>query len=169
VRYVIGILLLASPAFAGEAVYSWRTRADDPDRVYLYQGGNQIGGWDYRIKQYRPFDGTNWGTPTDTAPVRPPANRVVVIPPQQPMVITQPSLPPLQMRGPVRGRLGTAMAQGMLDMTMQAMVEAIPRAIMESLAKGQYKLNYQFSQTPSAQPSDGRTTLPSPSQPPRSP
>jgi len=61
-RYVIGILLLASPAFAGEPVYSWRSQADDPERVYLYLDGKQVGGWCYVAKHYRAFDGKKLGT-----------------------------------------------------------------------------------------------------------
>ncbi|HEV3146270.1 MAG TPA: hypothetical protein VGZ47_20450 [Gemmataceae bacterium] len=158
-RYVFVILLLASPAFAGEPVYSWRTRADDPERVYLYLDGNQIGGWDYRAKQYRPFDGKNWGAPADTAPARPPANRVVVMPQQQPMVTTQENLRPLQMRGPLGVRLGTAMGEAMADMTMK-MTEEMLRAMLDSLAKGQYKLDFKSSVTPSAQQPEDRTTPP---------
>ena len=66
-RYMIGILLLASPALAGEPVYSWQTLANDPDRIYLYMDGKQIGGWDYRLKHYRSFDGTNWGARRPTS------------------------------------------------------------------------------------------------------
>jgi hypothetical protein len=66
------LLLLASPAFSAEPVYTWQTRADDPDRVYLYRDGTQIGGWCYRAGHYRPFDGETWGQPTATSPVQPP-------------------------------------------------------------------------------------------------
>ena len=166
-RYLIGILLLASPALAGEPVYSWRTRPDDPDRVYLYQDGNQIGGWDYRVKQYRPFDGKNWGAPTNTSPVQPPRNLGAVHLQLEPIVITQQNLPPLQMRGPVqihrplRGGLAEVMAQAMTDALTQAMFDAVPRAILDSLANGQFKLV-----PPSPQQPDGRTTPPSPGRPP---
>lgn len=72
-RYAIFLLLfLTCPAFAGEPVYTWRTRTDDPDRVYLYRDGTQIGGWCYRARQYRSFDGENWGEPSASAPVPPP-------------------------------------------------------------------------------------------------
>src|SRR5262245_1706719 len=167
-RYVVGILLLASPAFSGEPVYSWRSRADDPERVYLYLDGQQIGGWCYRAKRYRPFDGTNWGPPTDTAPVRPPERRVLVRTQQKPLVMTQPCSTPLQLRGPLRVRLGTAMGQIVTDMTMKV-IDEIPRAIADSLARGQYQLDFRFSVTRSPQESEGRTTPPSPSQPARSP
>ncbi len=46
-RYVVGILLLASPALSSEPTYSWQSRADDSDQIYLYLDGNQIGGWCY--------------------------------------------------------------------------------------------------------------------------
>ncbi len=167
-RYVIGILLLASPAFSGEPVYSWQTTADDPGRVYLYLDGKQIGGWCYADKYYRPFDGKDWGPPTNTAPVRPPEQRAVVITQPKPVVITQQSPAPLQMRGPVRVRLGTAMGQVITDMTMN-MVKEIPGAIAKSLAEGNYQLNVQSSVTRSEQQPDGRITPPSPNQPARSP
>jgi hypothetical protein len=168
-RYVVVALLLASGAFAGEPVYSWRTRADDPDRAYLYADGKQIGGWCYRAKQFRPFDGKDWGPQTDVAPVRPPVQRVLVITQQTPMTITQPSPTPLQLRGPLRVKLGTAMGQLFADMTMHMIEDVIPRAIADSLARGQYQLDVQLSVTRSPQQSEGRTTAPSPSQPAKKP
>ena len=164
-RYAVVILLLASPAFAGEPGYSWRSQADDPERVYLYLDGQQIGGWCYRPKHYRPFDGKNWGPPTDTAPVRPPEQRVLVITQQKPMDIAQQCSTPLRLRGPLRVKLGTAIGQAVTDLTMNMITDAIPRAIADSLARGQYQLDFQFSVTRSAQQSEGRTTPPSPSQP----
>ena len=169
-RYVLGILLLASPAFAGEPVYSWRTRADETDRIYLYLDGNQIGGWDYRIKQYRPFDGKNWGPPTDTPPVRPPQNLGAVHLQLEPIVITQQNLPSFQMRGPVQMRrpiregIPDAMAQLMADMFVETMFDAVPRAILDSLVKGKFKVV-----PPSPQQQEGRTTPPGPGRPMRSP
>jgi hypothetical protein len=168
-RNVVCILLLASPTFSGEPVYSWRSRADDPERVYLYVDGKQIGGWCYLAKQYRPFDGKNWGPPTDTAPARPPEQRVLVRTQQKPMVIPRQSSTPLQLRGPLRVRLGTAIGQTVTDLTMHMIEDVIPRAIVDSLGRGQYQLDFQFSLTRSPQQSEGRTTPPSPSQPPRSP
>jgi hypothetical protein len=165
-RYVVGILLLASPAFSGEPVYSWRS-TDDPERVYLYLDGKQIGGWCYVAKHYRPFDGKNWGPPTDTAPVRPPEQRVLVSTQQEPMVIRQQSSTPFQLRGPLRVRLGTAIGQTVTDLTMNMIEDVIPRAIADSLARGQYQLDFQFSVTRSAQQAEGRTDPPSPSQPAR--
>src|SRR5262245_27038378 len=117
-RYTVVLLLLASPAFSGEPGYSWRARADDAKRVYLYLDGKQIGGWCYVAKHYRPFDGKNWGPPTDTAPVRPPEQRVLVSPQQMPLVISQRSSTPLTLRGPFRVRLGTAIGQTVTDVAM---------------------------------------------------
>src|SRR5437763_15698326 len=72
-RYAIYLLLmLASPAIASEPVYSWHSRADDPDRVYLYRDGKKIGGWCYGAMHYRPFDGENWGPPSAAGPAQPP-------------------------------------------------------------------------------------------------
>jgi len=36
--------------------YQWRYRADDPDRVYLFKAGVQIGGWDDKKKVWRDYD-----------------------------------------------------------------------------------------------------------------
>jgi hypothetical protein len=130
-RYVVGILFLASPAFAGEPVYSWRSRPDDPDRIYLYLDGKQVGGWCYQGKHYRAFDGKDWGPPTGAAPARPPV--------QRPMVMTQQSSPPPRLRGPLRVRLGTAMADVVTDTTMR-IVEEIPGAILDSILKGRFEL-----------------------------
>jgi hypothetical protein len=168
-RYVVVILLLASPACAGEPVYTWRSRADAPEWVYLYLDGKPVGAWCYHARHYRPFDGQNWGLPTDTAPARPPEQRALVITQQRPVVISQQHSAPLRLRGPLRVRLGTAMGQIVTDMTMYMIEDAIPRAIADSLEKGQYQLDVQFSVTRSAQPSEGRTTPPGPSQPARSP
>jgi len=163
-RYMVVILLLASPAFAAEPVYSWRTRADDPNRAYLYRDGQQIGGWDYRVKQYRPFDGTNWGAPAGTAPVQPPEQRVLVFTPPKPTVIPQQVLPPFQSRA--HGRMGpfATINQGFEDMFEYMLIDAMPRAIayslMDSLKRGNYRV--ESSVTPSPTP-------PSPGQPARSP
>ena len=160
-RYAIGILLLASPVVAGEPVYSWQTRVDDPDRVYLYMDGKQIGGWDYREKYYRSFDGTNWGTPTDKAPVSPPATRVLVVPRQTTMVLPQPSLTPSRVRGPVRRSFVTIMDQALAEMTL-GIINEIPGAIVDSLKKGNYQLKYESSVTGPAQPPQVVTPPPSP-------
>jgi hypothetical protein len=163
-RYVIGILLLASPVVAGEPAYSWQSRADDPDRVYLYLDGKQVGGWDYRVKHYRPFDGASWGTPTDTPPATPPANRVVVIPRQPSMVIPQPVLTPAQVRGPLRRQAITVMDKAIVDTTARV-VNEIPGAIVDQIKKGNYQLNYQYSVTRPGQPPEVVTGPPGPIQP----
>lgn len=163
-RYVVGILLLASPALAGEPAYSWRSRADDPDRVYLYLDGKQVGGWDYRARQYRPFDGTNWGAPTDAAPARPPERRVAVTPQPKPMVMTPPTftLPPV--RGPVRRQFVTVMGLAVTD-TTRRMIDEIPGAIVDSLKRGDYQLEFKHSVARSPEQPEVQPPPPSPSQP----
>ena len=168
-RCLVILLLLASPAFSGESVYSWRSRADDLDRVYLYLDGKQIGGWCYVARHYRPFDGQTWGPPTDTPPVKPAERRVVMSPRQNPMVVAPQSSPPLQLRGPLRRRLGTAIGQTVTDLTMNMIEDVIPRAIADSILRGNYQLGLQFSVTRSARQSDGRTTAPSPGEPGQKP
>ena len=61
-----------SPGAAGDG---GERRADDPDRIYLYRDGKQIGGWCYREKHYRPYDGETWGAATSASPVQPPVRR----------------------------------------------------------------------------------------------
>lgn len=160
-RYLVGILLLASPVAAYEPVYSWRSRADDPDRVYLYRDGKQVGGWCYADSHYRPFDGKVWGTPVAAAPVRPPVRAAVVVTP--PVVVAPPAVvappvvvtpaPPLpRLRGPLRVRAATVMSDAIADTTVRMMAE-IPRAVAESVRQGNYQLKYQFSVTrPGQQP-----------------
>ena len=136
-RYMIGILLLASPAVAGEPVYSWQSRADDPDRVYLYLDGKQIGGWDYRLKHYRSFDGTNWGTPTDTPPAR--RRRIAwwsFRDQPAPMLLQSPVLPPPPIRGPLRRKAVGVMDQAIMDTTVR-IINEIPGAIVDSNEEGQ--------------------------------
>src|SRR5262245_19478430 len=55
--------------------YEWRTREDDPDRLYLYRDGVQIGGYCHRAAHYRPFDATtrSWGDDPIPCPVPVPA------------------------------------------------------------------------------------------------
>jgi hypothetical protein len=163
--YAVALLLLASPVFSAEPVYSWRSRADDSDRVYLFLDGKQIGGWCYVARHYRSFDGQTWGPPTAAAPVPPPERRVLLIPQPKPMVITPQNGPPLPLRGPLRVRLGTAMGQAVTDLTMTMIEDVIPRAIVDALARGQYQLDVQFSVARSPQPSEGQTAPPSPTQP----
>jgi hypothetical protein len=140
-RYVIGFLLFASPAMAGEPAYSWQTRPDDLDRIYLYQDGKQIGGWCYSSKHYRSFDGKEWGPPTSKAPTQPPANRVVIVTPpvQRPAVVMQPSAAVPRLRGPLRARAANVFSQAIVDGTMRV-VEEIPGAILDSILKGNFEL-----------------------------
>ncbi len=74
------VLFLAPSAFAGEPVYSWRSNAEDPDRVYLYLDGKQIGGWCYRAKHYRSLEGDTWGKPVAAPPASPPGESRAVRP-----------------------------------------------------------------------------------------
>jgi hypothetical protein len=172
-RYVIGILLLASPVVAGEPAYSWQSRADDPNWAYLYLDGKHIGVWDYRAKQYRPFDGTNWGTPTDTPPATPPANRVVVAPRPpaqwlQTPLLQSPVLPPPPIRGPLRRKAVGVMDQAIMDTTVRVINE-IPGAIVDQIKKGNYQLNFQSSVTGPGQQPEVVTAPPSPSPPVQTP
>ena len=167
-RYVIGILLLASPVVAAEPAYSWRTIAGDPDRVYLYLDGKQVGGWDYREKYYRSYDGTNWGTPTDKPPVTPPANRVVVTPPQPLMLLQSPVLPPPPIRGPLRRKAVGVMDQAIMDTTVR-IINEIPGAIVDQIKKGNYQLKFESSVTGPGQPPEVVTAPLSPTQPAQAP
>jgi hypothetical protein len=172
-RYVIGILLLASPVAAGEPVYSWQSRADDPDRVYLYLDGKQIGGWDYRLKHYRSFDGTNWGTPTDTPPATPPANRVVATPRPTAMLLQtpllqSPVLPPPPIRGPLRRTAVGVMDQAIMDTTVR-IINEIPGAIADQIKKGNYALKFESSVTGPTQQPEVVMTPPSTTQPAQTP
>lgn len=143
-RTAILALLLASPAAAAEPEYTWRTLPDDLDRIYLYQDGKQVGGWCYSAKHYRTFDGKEWGPPTNTAPIKPPANRVVIVtPPQKPAMAMQQPLPPVpRLRGPLRNRAATVFSQAIVDGTMRV-IEEIPGAIWDSIKKGNFKLTVE--------------------------
>lgn len=104
-RYAIYLLLLLSgPAFSGEPDYTWRSTANDPDRIYLYRDGKQIGGWCYRAKHYRPLDGETWGPPSEASPVQPPERRWAAV------TISRQSPSPPRRRG-LRGRIDAAMDQ----------------------------------------------------------
>ncbi len=172
-RYMIGILLFASPAMALEPVYSWQTLANDPDRVYLYKDGKQIGGWDYRLKHYRSFDGANWGTPTDKPPVTPPAKQLVDAPRQlasmlpSPLLpsplLQSPVLPPPPIRGPLRRQAVAVMDQAIMDTTVR-IINEIPGAIADQIKKGNYKLSFQSTVTGPDQPPTVVTTPPTPVQ-----
>ena len=140
-RSVIAILFLSSPAIAGEPAYTWQTRPDDLDRIYLYQDGKQIGGWCYSSRHYRSFDGNEWGPPVSKAPTAPPANRVVIVTPpvQKPQVVMQPYTPAPTLRGPLRRRAATIFADAIVEGTIRV-VEEIPGAILDSIKKGNFKL-----------------------------
>jgi hypothetical protein len=47
---------LAGSAMARDHAYEWRTRADKPDQIYLFDHGEQVGGWDYARGYWRDFD-----------------------------------------------------------------------------------------------------------------
>jgi|GEM_PF-5958175 len=87
---ILAVLFFASPVVAADLAYSWKTLPGDVDRIYLYENGRQVGGWCYRTQKYRTFDGTTWGEPTDRAPTKPPANRVVITPAAPPAMIAPP-------------------------------------------------------------------------------
>jgi len=129
-RYAIFLLLLlAGPAFSAEPVYSWHYRADDPDRVYLYRDGKQIGGWCYQAKHYRSLDGDTWGRPTSAAPV-PPPTRVTQIqlnlqPAVQPLVIRR----GLPLRGKVTEAIVDSMSKQMATMAGEAMAKLVTQAV----------------------------------------
>jgi hypothetical protein len=57
-----------------QAQLDWRTKATDPNRVYLFEKGIQVGGYDYAEDYYRPYDAATdqWGAP-GRPPVEPPA------------------------------------------------------------------------------------------------
>jgi hypothetical protein len=56
------------------AQHEWRTKPTDPNRVYLFEKGIQIGGYDYAEDYYRPYDAATdrWGAP-GRPPIEPPA------------------------------------------------------------------------------------------------
>lgn len=132
-RYAVLILFLSSPAVAGEPAYTWKTHATDPDRVYLYLDGKQVGGWCYESKHYRPFDGKEWGTPTSTAPIKPPVKL------STPIVLKPLNLKsPPGVRGPFR-RMGATMGQATADITLDIFSQ-LPGAIWEGVKKGEIQL-----------------------------
>ena len=123
-RYTIYVLLLsASPAFSGEPVYTWQSRADDPDRIYLYRDGKQIGGWCYRAKHYRPLDGETWGPPSEASPVRPPERGSMV------MSISRQGLPYHRLIRPIRSSVDAAMDQYVQANTARWVAEAVAEAL----------------------------------------
>ncbi|MBX3398842.1 MAG: hypothetical protein KF873_08885 [Gemmataceae bacterium] len=150
-RILFVLFLLASSAFAGEPVYSWRTNDTDPDRVYLYRDGQQIGGWCYKAKQYRPLNGEEWGTPVAKAPVQPPVRKNVVVVPMKPIVIT-----PQNVRGPFR-RVGATMGDAIAQFTVNLMFDAIPKAVVQSVVSGQTPVEIQLATSRTVESKDGQT------------
>ena len=124
------MLLLAAPAFAADPVYSWVTRADEPDRIYLYREGKQIGGWDYQAKHYRSLEGDTWGPPTSAAPVSPPT-RVKQI--QLNITPAQLNISPVQRRGILpRGRVTESIVDAMAKQMSVAIGEALAQAFTDA-------------------------------------
>lgn len=70
-RYILALLLTATTV---HAQYNWRTRDDDPNRIYLYNDDRQIGGWDYNLGIWRDYNG-EWG-PEKKVPFQSPPERV---------------------------------------------------------------------------------------------
>ncbi len=150
-RILFVLFLLASSAFAGEPVYSWRTNDTDPDRVYLYRDGQQIGGWCYKAKQYRPLNGEEWGTPISKAPVQPPVRSGEIVVQPKPIVIAQP-----QVRSPMR-RLGATMGDAIAQFTVNLMFDAIPKAVVQSVLSGETSVEIQLTTSRTVESKDGQT------------
>ena len=83
-------------------------------------------------------------------PAPPPTRRVVVAPGPAPVIVAPPVPPAPAPRGPVRVRLGTAMGQMFAEQGAKLMTQDVPRAIADSVRRGDYQLRYQFSVTPGA-------------------
>ncbi len=153
-RSLLLLLALSSSTVAGEPVYSWRTNDTDPDRVYLYRDGQQIGGWCYQSKQYRPLNGEEWGTPVAKAPVSPPIRKSTVVVPTKPIVISQP-----QVRGPLR-KLGATMGQTIAEFTVNLMFDAIPKAVVQSALSGDTPVEIQMTTSRKVESQEGKTPPP---------
>ncbi len=63
--------VLAQNCPIAPGVVEWRTRPDDPTRVYLYVDGRQRGGYDWAADEWRDYDGQNWGPPRTFRTPRP--------------------------------------------------------------------------------------------------
>lgn len=137
---ILALLIATSPAAAADPAYSWKTLPGDADRIYLYENGRQVGGWCYRTQKYRTYDGTTWGEPTDRAPTKPPANRVVITPAAPPAMLAAP--PPATamrpLRGPLRKRAANIFADAMVEGTMR-IFEELPGAIANSMLDSIFK------------------------------
>ena len=79
-----------------------------------------------------------------------PAQKPLVVTAQRPTVVMQQrSSAPPRMRGPLKVRLGTAMADVVTDTTM-SIVEEIPGAILDSILKGLSQSARQLEAMPAA-------------------
>lgn len=61
-----GDQLVSNPPIDADVLgpsFSWKTRADDQGKFYLYKADVQIGGWDDEAKQWRSFDSGKWSAP----------------------------------------------------------------------------------------------------------
>ncbi|MBX9677510.1 MAG: hypothetical protein K2X38_02020 [Gemmataceae bacterium] len=56
---------------AAKAEYRWVQSPEDPQRIYLYQGAAQLGGYDLDRHYYRPLLGEGWGEACEP-PISPP-------------------------------------------------------------------------------------------------
>lgn len=155
-RSLFVLFLLASSAVASEPVYSWRTNDADPDRVYLYRDGQQIGGWCYKAKQYRPLNGEDWGTPVSKSPVQPPVRNNVVVVQPKPIVVAPPVITPQNVRGPFR-RLGATMGDAIAQFTVNLMFDAIPKAVVQSVLSGETPVEVQLTTSRMVESKDGQT------------
>lgn len=154
-RSLFVLFLLASSAVAGEPAYTWRTNDSDPDRVYLYRDGQQIGGWCYKAKQYRPLNGEEWGTPVAKAPVQPPVRNNVVVVPMKPIVVAPPVITPQNVRGPFR-RVGATMGDAIAQFTVNLMFDAIPKAVVQSVVAGETPVEIQLTSSRTVESKDGQ-------------
>jgi hypothetical protein len=137
-RYAIYILpLLASPAFSVEPVYSWRSRSDDPDRIYLYRDGTQIGGWCYSASYYRPFDGETWGPLREASPVRPPERGSMIA------LIARQSPPNRRLFRPIRSRIDAAIDTALEEYARANAARLVEEAVAKALKSIDWRL-YEF-------------------------
>jgi hypothetical protein len=127
------LLLLAAPGFAAEPVYTWRTREDDPDRVYLYRDGKQIGGWCYRARHYRPLDGDTWGPPIDASPVPPPDRTSISV------SKIQQSPPRRRLLRPLQSRIDAGVQGALQEYVQTNAARIVGDAVAEALKSMQWR------------------------------
>lgn len=65
---ILAALGLGQSCPVSPGVVEWRTRPDDPTRVYLFVDGRQRGGYDWSADVWRDFDGQTWGPPRHFRP-----------------------------------------------------------------------------------------------------